>query len=77
MRYCASVLPELEAPVLCIPGNHDVGQAGDAFQPVNAERIARWHFSPEELERTIGVIRGLAECTRGIPRGQQFPRDLG
>ena len=24
------------------------------------------HFSPEEVERTIGVIRRLAECTRGI-----------
>ena len=24
------------------------------------------HFSPEEIERTIGIIRRLAECTRGV-----------
>ena len=28
MRYCASLLPQLGARVLCIPGNHDVGEAG-------------------------------------------------
>jgi myo-inositol-1(or 4)-monophosphatase len=24
------------------------------------------HFSPDEIERTIGIIRRLAECTRGV-----------
>jgi len=49
MRYCASLLPQLGARVLCIPGNHDVGEAGSPVQPVKGERIARWrrHFGPD------------------------------
>lgn len=49
MRYCASVLPDLGAPVLLIPGNHDVGEAKSPFQPVNGARLARWrrHFGPD------------------------------
>jgi 3',5'-cyclic AMP phosphodiesterase CpdA len=49
MAYCASALPALRAPVFCVPGNHDVGEANSPFQPVNGERIARWrrHFGPD------------------------------
>jgi 3',5'-cyclic AMP phosphodiesterase CpdA len=59
MRYCASLLPELGAPVLCIPGNHDVGEARSAFQPVNGERIGRWrrHFGPDYWAHDIGGWR--------------------
>src|SRR4051812_22539766 len=59
MRYCASLLPELEAPVLCIPGNHDVGEARSPFQPVNGERIARWrrHFGPDHWAHHLGNWR--------------------
>ena len=56
MRYCASLLPELGAPVLCIPGNHDVGEAHNPFQPVNGERIARWrrYFGPDYWGHDVG-----------------------
>ena len=39
----------LPAPVLAVPGNHDVGEAGNPHQPVNAERLDRWrrHFGPD------------------------------
>lgn len=49
MRYCAIRLAELGAPVVCIPGNHDVGQAQSPVQPVDGARIARWrrHFGPD------------------------------
>ena len=49
MAYCAAALPALAAPVLCVPGNHDVGEARSPFQPVNSERVARWrrHFGPD------------------------------
>ena len=59
MRYCASLLTELDAPVLCIPGNHDVGQARCPFQPVNGERIARWrrHFGPDYWAHEIANWR--------------------
>src|SRR3712207_9202687 len=35
MRYCAGLLSRLHAPVLAIPGNHDVGEAGNPHQPIN------------------------------------------
>jgi 3',5'-cyclic AMP phosphodiesterase CpdA len=61
MIHCAAALRELGAPVLCVPGNHDVGEARHAFQPVNAERIARWrrHFGPDHWFRDIGGWRLL------------------
>ncbi|MEO8847920.1 MAG: metallophosphoesterase [Casimicrobiaceae bacterium] len=40
--YCATLLRELGVPVLCVPGNHDVGEPGHAHQPIDAARIARW-----------------------------------
>jgi 3',5'-cyclic AMP phosphodiesterase CpdA len=49
MVFCASILRGLQAPVLCVPGNHDVGEARHPFQPVNSDRIARWrrHFGAD------------------------------
>lgn len=40
--YCAGLLQSLGVPVLCVPGNHDVGDPGHAHQPVDDVRIARW-----------------------------------
>ncbi len=55
MTYCAAALPALRAPVFCVPGNHDVGEANSPFQPVNGERIARWrrHFGPDYWSHDI------------------------
>jgi 3',5'-cyclic AMP phosphodiesterase CpdA len=49
MAHCAPLLRALPAPVLCVPGNHDVGEPRHPHQAVNAERIARWrrHFGPD------------------------------
>ncbi|MEP7062982.1 MAG: metallophosphoesterase [Betaproteobacteria bacterium] len=46
MAYCAGLLHDLGMPVLCVPGNHDVGEPHHPHQPVNDARIARWrrHF---------------------------------
>jgi 3',5'-cyclic AMP phosphodiesterase CpdA len=46
LAHCAGLLQGLGVPVLCVPGNHDVGEAGHAHQPVDDARIARWrrHF---------------------------------
>lgn len=55
MVVCAAALRELGIPVLAVPGNHDVGEARHAFQPVDAARIARWrrHFGPDFWHRDI------------------------
>lgn len=55
MRYCASLLRELNVPVLAVPGNHDVGDPADRHQPVTAERIARWrrHFGGDHWAHDI------------------------
>lgn len=49
LAYCAGLLRELGVPFRAIPGNHDVGDAGHAHQPVNAARLARWqrHFGAD------------------------------
>ena len=62
MAYCASILPACSAPVLCVPGNHDVGEANIRFQPVNGERIARWrrHFGPDQWWHDIDGWRSSA-----------------
>jgi 3',5'-cyclic AMP phosphodiesterase CpdA len=40
--YCAGLFASLPAPVLAVPGNHDVGEPRHPHQPVNAERLSRW-----------------------------------
>ncbi|WP_332682872.1 metallophosphoesterase family protein [Bosea sp. (in: a-proteobacteria)] len=55
MRYCCGLLNLLGAPVLSIPGNHDVGEALHPHQPVNALRLARWrsHLGPDFWVRDL------------------------
>ncbi|GGH16390.1 phosphohydrolase [Alsobacter metallidurans] len=63
MRHCAQIMADLGAPMLSVPGNHDVGEAHHPHQPVNGERLARWrrHFGDDfwshDLEnwRLIGL----------------------
>ncbi|MGG5823904.1 metallophosphoesterase family protein [Falsiroseomonas sp. HW251] len=59
MRHCAALLATLPAPVLSVPGNHDVGEAGHPQQPVNAERLARWrrHLGPDWWLRDVAEWR--------------------
>jgi 3',5'-cyclic AMP phosphodiesterase CpdA len=49
LSYCAGLLDELGIRTRAVPGNHDVGDARDANQPVNAERLGAWrrHFGPD------------------------------
>lgn len=62
-RYASALLRALEVPWLAVPGNHDVGDARNPVQPVNAERLARWqrHFGDDrwvfdvERWRLIGL----------------------
>ena len=55
LRSSAALLHELELPVLAVPGNHDVGDATDPYQPVNAERLARWrrHFGDDRWAHDV------------------------
>ncbi len=47
--YSARLLRGLGVRWRAVPGNHDVGDACHARQPVNAERLAAWrrHFGPD------------------------------
>jgi alkaline phosphatase D len=53
--HCAELLRSLGAPVVAVPGNHDVGEVGNAHQPVNAERLARFrrHFGDDRWARDV------------------------
>jgi 3',5'-cyclic AMP phosphodiesterase CpdA len=53
--YCAGLLTSLGVPVVTVPGNHDVGEVGNPYQPVNEERLARFrrHFGDDRWLRDI------------------------
>ena len=55
MRYCQTLLDGLGAPVLSVPGNHDVGEAHHPHQPVDAMRLSRWrrHIGEDFWSRDI------------------------
>lgn len=55
MRDVAEMMRSLGAPFLAVPGNHDVGEAGNPYQPVNDERLWRWRrqFGPDRWSRDI------------------------
>jgi len=55
LRYCAAIFKDLPAPVLSVPGNHDVGEAHHPHQPVNQARLDRWrrHFDADWWVRDV------------------------
>ena len=55
MREGAALMRSLQAPFLAVPGNHDVGEAGNPHQPVNTERLDRWrrHFGADWWSRDV------------------------
>ncbi len=63
LRYAARLMAGLGVRFRAVPGNHDVGDAGHRYQPINDERLRRWrtHFGPdrwiEDVEnyRLIGL----------------------
>lgn len=54
-RHCGELMRALGVPVLAVPGNHDVGDAGNPHQPVNDARVARWrrHFGDDRWVRDV------------------------
>jgi len=55
MRDVAEIMQATGVPFLAVPGNHDVGEPGNPYQPVNDERLARWrrHFGADWWSRDI------------------------
>jgi len=55
MHEGAELMRSLRTPFVAVPGNHDVGEAGNPHQPVNAERLARWrrHFGDDWWSRDL------------------------
>lgn len=49
LRHAAQLMNGLGTRWRAVPGNHDVGDARHAGQPVNAERLRAWqrHFGPD------------------------------
>ncbi|MCM2474323.1 metallophosphoesterase [Rhizobium sp. CG5] len=42
LTFCMGLMADVTAPMLLVPGNHDVGHLPGSHQPVDAERLARW-----------------------------------
>jgi len=55
LEYCAGLMRALGIPWLAVPGNHDVGDAKNPHQPVNATRIERWnrHYGADRWIKDI------------------------
>jgi 3',5'-cyclic AMP phosphodiesterase CpdA len=58
LRHAAELMHSLGVPFRAVPGNHDVGDAGHASQPITDERLARWrtYFG---LDRWVEDIEGI------------------
>jgi len=62
VAFAATALKGLRAPVLVLPGNHDVGDeppGQDPAQIINVERLARW-------DRLLGVDHWVREAGRWV-----------
>jgi 3',5'-cyclic AMP phosphodiesterase CpdA len=59
LRYAAELMRALGVRFRAVPGNHDVGDAGNRSQPVNEERLRRWcaHFGPDRWVEDVGDYR--------------------
>jgi len=59
--FGAQLMGKLGSRTRAVPGNHDVGDARDPQQPVNAERLGAWrrHFGPD---------RWIEDVTAGTQR---------
>lgn len=55
LAYCAGLMEGLGCAWLAVPGNHDVGDAKNVHQPVNAMRIAAWnrHYRADRWVKDI------------------------
>lgn len=47
--HAMAAMAAIDVPLLIVPGNHDVGHLPGSYQPVDAERLARWrrHVGPD------------------------------
>ena len=61
LSFSAQLMTELGIRWRAIPGNHDVGDAGHASQPVNAERLGTWR-------RYFGSDRWIEDVIAGAQR---------
>jgi len=59
LAFCRERIAELSAPVLSLPGNHDIGHLPGSHQPVNMQRLKRWrdHFGPHYWAKDLGNWR--------------------
>ncbi|HVY00203.1 MAG TPA: metallophosphoesterase [Pseudorhodoplanes sp.] len=71
--HCAALLNELGVPVLAVPGNHDVGEAGNAHQPPTRERNERFrrYFGPDRWVRDVGGWRLIGFNTMLLGSGER------
>lgn len=59
LAFCRERIAEPTAPVLSLPGNHDIGHLPGSHQPVNMQRLKRWrdHFGPDYWAKDLGDWR--------------------
>ena len=55
LRYAAELMRGLGVRFRAVPGNHDVGDAGNDRQPVSEERLRRWrsHFGHDRWDEDV------------------------
>lgn len=75
LRYAAELMRRLGVRCRAVPGNHDVGDAGNPRQPVTEDRLVRWrtHFGPDRwIEDAEGFrLIGLDAMLLGSGRAEE------
>jgi 3',5'-cyclic AMP phosphodiesterase CpdA len=59
LDYAARLMRGLGVRFRAVPGNHDVGDAGHRFQPLDDARLGRWraHFGPDRWVEDVENYR--------------------
>ncbi|MBV2143264.1 metallophosphoesterase [Falsochrobactrum sp. TDYN1] len=59
LLFCRALFDELPVRIIYVPGNHDIGHLPGSHQPVNAQRLARWHqhIGPDRWAEDFGNWR--------------------
>ena len=59
LHHAAELMRNLGVRFRAVPGNHDVGDAGNDRQPVGEERLRRWrtHFGPDRWVEDVEDYR--------------------
>jgi alkaline phosphatase D len=75
LAFSMDLMRQVSKPMLIVPGNHDIGHLPGSYQPVDAERLARWRHivGPDYWAEDLGNWRliGLDSLLMGFEDAEE------